>query len=292
MTVPPEPREVDVSSAVPASGDTVSVGIALTTDPQTTTGLLEEFCVALAHATGLEVTPRGASSYRKLLDQLARGEVDLVWLPPIPALRATANHKVRPVALPVRGGASSYHAALFSQASSRIETIDDLVDVTAAWVDPQSAAGHLIIRAYLRHRGVDLAGAFTQNLFLGSHDAVAEAVTSGRADVGATYVYLHPDGGVKRAGWGERDMRVVARAGPIPNDIIAARMALSDAVVGAVQRALTDKRNVALSEAARHLLTAESFEAATEATLEPLEQLLVGLQEASDHPHSMFPPPA
>ncbi len=270
----------------------VSVGIALTTDPNMTRGLLEQFCLALSDATGIEVIPHGVSSYRSLLDQLATAEVDIVWLPPIPALRATANNCVSPIALPIRSGDTFYYAALFARSDSPIREPGDLQGLKAAWVDPQSAAGYLIVRAYLELQAVDLKTAFAKNLFFGSHDAVTEAVVKGAADVGATYVYYDEEQRPKRAGWGEADVHVVAKAGPIPNDFIAARKGLSGRLVRLVQDALVDVNNAPLREAARLLLTADGFAVPTPEHIEPLQALLTGLQEASDHPHSMFPPPA
>ena len=107
------------------------VGIALTTDPTTTQRLLEEFCGALAESTGLEVVPRGVWHYHHLLEGLADREIDIVWLPPILALRATANGRVVPIALPVHNGVSAYHSALFARADSPLRAMADLKGVRA-----------------------------------------------------------------------------------------------------------------------------------------------------------------
>jgi phosphonate transport system substrate-binding protein len=269
----------------------VGVGMALTTDPHMTRGLLEQFCLALGDATGIKALPRGVSSYNTLLDELASGDTDIVWLPPITALRATASGAVRPIALPIRNGESSYRAALFARKDSPWRSEGDLVGLRAAWVDPESAAGYLIVRAHLRQRGVDLGAAFVENMFLGSHDAVAEAVRSGKADVGATFVYLDDDDNVRRAGWGGGAMQIISHAGPIPNDIIAARTGLNSLLVRLVQSALVDVQNAALRDAARLLLTADGFVVPKQAHLEPLGKLLADLESTDNQAHSMYPPP-
>jgi len=284
MADTPEPEQPDVPSKV-------GVGIALTTDPQMTSGLLDQFCLALAQATGIEVVPRGVSSYTKLLDQLTNGDVDIVWLPPILALRATADKRAAPIALPIRDGESSYRAVLFAPQGSRYRTLLDLDGARAAWVDMQSAAGYLIIRAHMKEHGVDLERAFTEDLFLGSHDSVAEAVHGGKADVGATFAYFQEGGKPKRAGWGALDMHIIASAGPIPNDMVAARQGLHADLARAVQDALVDEKHTALRDAARALLAAEGFAVTSAEQLEPLGRLLGGLTHASNQPHSMFPPP-
>jgi phosphonate transport system substrate-binding protein len=266
------------------------VGIALTTDPGTTRQLLDEFCRALAVATGAEVTARGMWHYHRLLEALDTGEVDLAWLPPILALNATARRRVIPLVLPVRNGVSAYSTALFTRPDSRIRTIADLDAARAAWVDRQSAAGYQIIRAYLRTRGVDLDRAFCADQFLGAHDAVARAVLDGEADVGATFVYMDPDGGgIRHAGWGKSPVHIVAHAGPIPSDVIAATIRMPAGVSRLVQRVLVEGGNPELERTARALLGAEGFVAPLPEHLEPLESLLGGLDEPGATPHSIFP---
>src|SRR6185436_3814664 len=110
--------------------------------------------------------------------------VDIAWLPPVIAQRAAARGRTIPIALPIRGGTSSFHSALFTRAGSRLRSSQDLERVRAAWVDRQSAAGYLVIRAQIRAQGVNLERAFASEVFLGSHEAVVKAVSAGDVDVG------------------------------------------------------------------------------------------------------------
>lgn len=275
--------------------DQLAVGIALTTDPETTRGKLERFCNSLSEASGMKVTAHGMWHYHHLLEALAAREVDLVWLPPILALRATAQQLCLPIALPVRHGVSTYSTALFTRPDSKVRDLDDLRDVTAAWVDRQSAAGYLIIRAYLRSKGVDLDEAFSHEKFLGTHDAVADAVLEGEVDVGATFVYLDPDkrtGAPQAAGWAERPVHIIGVAGPIPSDVVAANRNLTPKARQLVQNALVGGEHPALATSARDLLGADSFIAPNR---DHLERLLVILDNLEDKQggggHTLFPPP-
>lgn len=272
----------------------VCVAIVLTTDPSTTRALLDRFCYALGQATGLDVEPRGVLPSQQLLQELGEGELHLVWLPPIMALRATANEHVVPLALPVRAGASLYRATLFVRPDSPVRSVADLRGARAAWVDRQSATGYLIIRAHLEAQGVKLGEAFGSDSFLGTHEDVAQAVLDGEADVGASYVYLDEGATgdvVLRAGWGEADVHVVTKTGPIPADIIASDSRVPAEVQQTVQRALIDEQTPELSEATRELLAADGFIAPTAEHLEPLRRLLGSLKDATGTPHSLFPPP-
>ena len=270
--------------------DRLSVGVVLTTDARMTRGRLEQFCLALGDATGIQVAPHGVSSYSVLSAQLSSDNVDVVWLPPVTALHATATGAVRPIVLPIRNGQTSYGAALFAREDARWRAIDDLEGVRVAWVDPQSASGYLVVRAHLEQLGVDLGNAFSEDLFAGSHDAVVDAVRSGRADVGATFVYVDEAGHFQRAGWGaSNEMHIIAQAGPIPNDILAARRGLNTLLVRLVQSALVDVHDAALRNAACLLLTADGFVVPTSTHLEPLSTLFQDPDQARHQPHSMFP---
>jgi phosphonate transport system substrate-binding protein len=274
--------------------DTLAVGIALTTDPDRSRGLLEEFCRCLSSASGLEVTAHGMWHYHHLLEALQDGQLDLVWLPPVLALRATGNGYCVPLVLPVRHGVSTYSTALFTRADSPIRSVKDLVGVSAAWVDRQSAAGYLIIRALLRSKGIDLDEAFEHEKFLGTHDAVAAAVEDGEVDVGATFVYLDPDastGAPRAAGWGKSDVHMICYAGPIPSDMIAANRTMPEETQHLVRDALVGGDHPELARAARNLLTAASFVAPIKRHLDALLEVLDNLEDSGGPAHTVFPPP-
>ncbi|MDI1433079.1 MULTISPECIES: phosphate/phosphite/phosphonate ABC transporter substrate-binding protein [Polyangium] len=259
---------------------TLTVGVVLTSDPEGSRASLASFCKALSDATGFEVNGLGGWNYNTLLEALETGEVDLAWLPPLVAMRATSRARVMPIVLPVRNGASSYRTALYAPQSSPIREISDLQGLRAAWVDRQSAAGYIVLRAHLRSLGVDLDRAFRENLFFGSHGEVARAVLQGSADVGATFVHVEPDPShprgerVVRAGWEAADVHVITCAGPIPADVMAASVRVPVATMRKVQRALVGSGDDELGRAARTLFGAEGFVVALSEHLDPLAKLI------------------
>lgn len=253
---------------------------------------LDALCDALGARLGLVVTSHIARDYPTLLDDMHSQRIDVAWLPPVLALRSASAGRALPVALPVRRGLSSFHAALFARAGTPLRKPSDLAGARAAWVDKNSASGYLVIRAALRAQGVDSAKAFGEEHFLGSHQAVVDAVLGGSCDVGATYLHHAPGGpGAWRAGWGEANVHVIARVGPIPADVVAAGVHTPVARIRAVQRALVAGDDPALAEAAQRLLEADSFVIAESAHLQPLEQLLAFLEDTAYRWTSQFPPP-
>ncbi len=259
---------------------TLTVGVVLTSDPEGSRASLTAFCEALSDVTGFEVRGVGGWNYNTLHEALETGEVDLGWLPPLVAMRATSRARVIPIVLPVRNGASSYMTALYARNEAPLRKVEDLESLRAAWVDRQSAAGYIVLRAHLRALGVNLDRAFRENLFFGSHGEVARAVSQGDADVGATFVHVqadpsHPRGErVVRAGFGDADMHVITRAGPIPADVMAASVRVPVATMRKVQRALVGGVESELHRAARVLFGAEGFVVALSEHLDPLAKLL------------------
>ena len=116
-----------------------------------------------------------------------------------------------------------------------------------------------------------------------------EVEVLGEADVGATFTYFDDSGRIKRAGWGMDVVRVIESAGPIPNDVIAARRGLPDLLVRVVQSALVDVQNAQLRDAARTLLTAEGFMVPTAQHFAPIEELLSQMRQPEDA-HALSPP--
>jgi phosphonate transport system substrate-binding protein len=243
-------------------------------------GQLDEFCAALAAATGLPVEPVGVWYYHRLLEAMDVGHVDVAWLPPILAANAMIRGLAVPFALPVRGGVTSYSTALFAREDSPIHDVRDLVGARAAWVDRQSASGYLLIRAHLRAIGVDLERAIVADRFTGSHEEVAQAVIDGSADVGASFVHLDPaDDRPLRAAWGDARVRVLAHAGPIPADVIARSRRLDDRSQRRIEHALVAGLSPRLRDASRVLLGAEGFALPRPGHLDAVAALLPRLDD-------------
>ncbi len=223
----------------------------------------------------VHVAPKTFRAYDQLLDAVSAREVAFAWLPPLLASRAAASGSIAPVVVPMRGDHAWYATALFAAPGSALRTTSDLQGARVAWVDPKSMGGHVIMRAWLRSQGVDLQQAFSQEEFLGGHEEVVAAVLDGRADVGATFAHPGPDGGILTAGWGDAKVQVIAVAGRIPSDVLAASPGIDAKVVGAVREALTRDMNASLRGAALALFEADRFAPADEDAMSSLAELVV-----------------
>src|SRR5690606_8737789 len=109
----------------------------------------------------------------------------LVWAPAALCARLTdAPHAIYKI---VRGGLASYRSALVSRQGSHV-TLERLSGKHAAWVDPLSLGGYLLVAHHLRERGIEPDTTFASQRFLGSHPAALAEVLEGRADVAAVSV--------------------------------------------------------------------------------------------------------
>lgn len=228
-------------------------------DAAVTLAHLERFCHALERTLGITAEPLQTRSYSELVKAFAERELDLAWLPPVVALEASNQGLARPLVAPVRGGASTFHAALFSPSKSRLERVADIAGARVAWVDRESAAGYVVVRAALRAEAHDLARMFSAETFHGSHQAVVQAVVDGTADVGATYLHRDERGALLRAGWGSHDMRPVFEHGPIPSDVLAAASGIERELAQRVADELCASTSSHLLGAARLLFEADRF---------------------------------
>jgi phosphonate transport system substrate-binding protein len=224
------------------------------------------FATAFGAALGANVELHKAADYRALVAAIEQGLVDFAWLPPMSAARVMRGAHAVPAAIAVRNGTTSYMTGLLTLKSSKLESLDDLRGVRAAWVDRESASGYVVIRAALRAKGVRLASAFSEETFVRSHGEVARALREGRADVGATcFNYVSGSVEIARSGYKEEGglahdaVRLLAHAGPIPSDIFAVHRSIAMGVIATVQHALVDARPANVHEAAKTMMHADSF---------------------------------
>jgi len=279
------PQWIRVGIAMSARVESLSGVIAGPTPTQ-----LDVFCRALAQRIGIAVTAQGYSDYRALLAAINRGDADLAWLPPLVALRSASAGRTLPIVLPIRSGAAWYASALFTRAGSGVSSIRDLVGTRVAWVDPQSTAGYLVIRAWMRSQNLNFGYAFGHETYYGSHEGVVQAVLSGQADVGATYAHLESDlQRVRSAAWGDAQVQIVALAGPIPNDVLSASIRLPVSTIRTIRDVLV-RQDDELRQASAGLFNSEGFIAAETEHMTPLMKVLKHLDDTGRRATSIFPP--
>lgn len=238
------------------------------------------FARALARCLGTSVEVQPLSSYGELLEGLATGAIDVAWLPPVEALRAARLGVAQVIAVPVREGSAAFTSALFCRPGAVTTRVSELAGGRAAWVDPHSATGYVVVQAGLRAAGWVPEQLFAEQHFLGGHSEVVRAVLDGNVDVGATFVHRSDRGKVVRAGWGDRLVRILLEHGPVPSDTLVVRSQLDVEYAARIERALVHAPDVALSAAARELFEAQSFKSPSPDHFAAIERFIAFLPDA------------
>lgn len=174
---------------------------------------------ALARALGRPIEPFYVSSYEELSSWLFDGTLAAAWAPPTVGVQAWLRGAAAPLCF-VRGGRWSYRGALFALRARQL-ALRTLLGTSAAWVEPASMGGHLLGKLILRGEGLAPESLFRKQRFLGSYQAVFQAVLEGHADVGASFV---PGGSPAPWCWRPfaagrlQDLEVLRLSPEIPND--------------------------------------------------------------------------
>ncbi|MCB9591535.1 MAG: PhnD/SsuA/transferrin family substrate-binding protein [Sandaracinaceae bacterium] len=225
---------------------------------------------ALREAIGRPCDVVGYSGYSELVDAIGEGEVDLACLPPVAYVRSQLGGGALLLLGVERAGRLGYASALLGR-TGVVDTIEQVRGKRAAWVDKWSAAGYLAPRAALVERGIDPDRELASQGFLGSYDAVLEALTDGTAHVGAAYCSVGAKGHLARSAWSkDHPVTVLAVRGPIPGEVICGRPDLDVKLAMRTVRGLTDpKRGERLREVlgvSRFLMTdPKAYESLTDA---------------------------
>lgn len=214
----------------------------------------------VARHAGIDIEARELASYEELGRAIEARAVDFAWLPPIAFIEVDRRRAVVPLASAARAvGPDGEMALTFTSVivvakASYAMRLRDLAGCRAAWVDRFSASGYVLPRLELAAAGVDLAR-FASETFHGSHTDVVRAVAMGHADFGGTFASYGARGTVVRSAWRELPevasrVRVLARVGTLPAEIIAARSdmpaALQTVLTQAFVAASRDPRNRSL----------------------------------------------
>jgi phosphonate transport system substrate-binding protein len=140
---------------------------------------------SLSIEMGEELQVQVAEDYGAIARAVREGSAELVWAPS--AVCAQVEDDARAIWKTMREGRSEYRSALVARHASRL-ALERLAKTRAAWVDPLSIGGYLLVRQHLIERGIDPERTFDTQDFYGTHPAALEAVMEERADVAALSV--------------------------------------------------------------------------------------------------------
>ena len=260
-------------------------------NPENEAGRLDTVRRYLERRMGMPVEVNGTTGYGVVIEAFRARKIEAATIGPFAYLIASRRANVEAIA--ARGNANGesrlYSGTLSVAASSPLHSIDDLIrsahELSVSFVDPASASGNLVQRAYLASRGVNPERDFKKVVFTTNHMTSALTLVAGKVDaaaVGENILPLLIHSGKIRPG----DIRVLWTSPTIPEPPVAVRKDLPAAFKRKLQRALLDM--AAEDPDAYRNMTAKiyferykntRFVAATDAAYDPVRQLFRGVEQ-------------
>ena len=258
---------------------------------------------ALCQELGVEASIEVAPTYGELERRAAAGEVHIVWAPA--GVCARLEPRARAIYKVVRQGRSTCRSGLIARAADNITlSVAKLKGLRAAWVDPLSLGGYLLVADHLRTHGIDPDQVFASQEFLGSHPAAVGAVIHGQADVAAITVSGdEPVSGrialAMHGGPASKDLAVITLSEAAPTDALLLTDKLSIAEAERVAEKLFPAGYARARSYLFAVMEAEGFEKARPNEYKPLLRMLrqadtltSPLRRSTPAPFSSSRPPA
>lgn len=244
------------SSLVFAQQPATIVGVVASTNPEAAKKQADALASFAGSALKEQVLPRVYADQEALAVALGKGEIDLALMGPLAYLRVPKGSKSQLLFRTVRAGKATYKSALFAGPGSKLTSLEAIKKnkgtLKVAWVETSSASGYIVPKALLLSAGINPVQAFDTQEFLGSHDAVCQAVWDGKYDVGATFSdpVVNDNkvtGCISVLGKKADSLKLIALSQEVPNDVFVASPGFSPGKAAAITAAAkASKKDVLL----------------------------------------------
>ena len=184
---------------------------------------------AVARGTGLRFDLKVAQSYGGVVEAMCNDAADIAFVGPVTYLQAQRRGCAEMLAVAVKSGRSVYYAGLFVRPESAVRTIGDLKGKRVAFGDINSTSAFVFPVAMFLDAGIDPARDLSAVRMTGTHANSLAALVNGEVDAAALSFDSY-DKAVRADVPGARNLRVVARSGPIPYPPLIASTRLPPAV--------------------------------------------------------------
>lgn len=137
----------------------------------------------LEEKTGKKVELVVTTDYSSMIEAASNGRIELAYFGPLSYVLAKTKSDIEPFAALKKGGSTTYTSVIITNAQSNVNSIENAAGKTVAYGDQASTSSHLIPKTMFSAKGLQPKKDY-QEVFVGSHDAVALAVQNNKAQVG------------------------------------------------------------------------------------------------------------
>lgn len=169
---------------------------------------------------GKRVELKVASSFSEAVSDLCSGVTQICYMTPSTYIRARKSGEVGVIAMALRDGRKSHHAAIIAGERSGIGRVEDIRGKSFAFGDINSTSSYIVPRHMLHEAGIRMDGLRYYN-HLGTHDDVAKAVIAGDFDAGGVMERV-------AVRYAARGLKVVSYSREIPEFSICAGPSLAE----------------------------------------------------------------
>lgn len=221
----------------------------------------ERMAEFMSREIGVDVDVFPATNYAAVVEGLRSENADVAYFSGWPYLIADQEVGMDLLVVEERKGEPFYHAQIFVDADSDIESIADLEGRSFSFTSPTSTCGYLFPLAKLidetsMETGGDPKEFFSEVIYAGGYQQSLQALVHDRVDAAAASdyapgVYLDEE---------ERDsIRVLSRQGPVPTHAVAVREALPDDLKQRIEKAFLKLNESDHSDLLKSLYGAEKL---------------------------------
>ncbi|MDJ0509988.1 MAG: phosphate/phosphite/phosphonate ABC transporter substrate-binding protein [Crocosphaera sp.] len=124
-----------------------------------------------------------STDYSSMIEAASNGRLDLAYFGPLSYVLAKTKSNVEAFAALEKNGEATYKSVVIGNAEAGIDSYEKISGKIMAYGDQASTSSHLIPKSILMEKGLKAEDNY-EEVFVGSHDAVAVAVANGKAQAG------------------------------------------------------------------------------------------------------------
>ena len=198
------------------------------------------------------------SSYREIIDALAKGELDICLTGAFVYVLTKKEADITPVARRKKFGTPYYHSLIVVRKDRNIHSLQDLKGKTFAFIDKNSTSGYLLPTMMMRKVGIsDPNHFFSEVIFTQNHDSGVLAVQKKQIDGAAisSTRWLPNDSLVK-------DLKIIWKSKPILLGPFSVRSHLDEALIKKITGAFLKIGSSPETQHLAQLINVKAFERA------------------------------
>lgn len=268
---------------------TLLIGVFGGENPAMIKTLYDPIKAYLSKQLGMPVEMIYTTDYTAVIEALRSKKIHMAYMSPFSYIIAKKNVPITPiVVLGADGKPSMYYSCIITSPTSGINSMADVKarskKLTICFVDPASASGHLIPRAYLNTIGLNPDTAFKQTIFAGGHLSSVYSVKSHKVDIGCT-AKMVMDIMISHNLLKPGEIKVLWQSAPIVTEPVVVRNDLNKAFVKKLQTAYLELNKNAPEILSNYLKTLQeqnkklAYMAAQDSFYNGLRQIASGVKD-------------